>query len=126
MVILKLVSWADRPEERGNDPSDILQIISNYFLFEYDEIIDNHYDTFPDEEFDQLRISAKVLGRKVAEILRKSEKLADRVLNILESNTIDQKNSPIAKQWAQKNDWPLDYAIGLLEELKSGIIEILK
>lgn len=127
MVILKLVAWSDRPEERDNDPFDILFIIRKYFDLEYDDIFDNHYDAFPDggNEFDQLQIAARVLGRKSAAILAQSEKLKERILNVLEQNTLNPADSPIAKQWATKHGWTLDYASQLLLELKAGIEETL-
>lgn len=126
MVILKLIAWSDRPEERGDDPPDILRIIENYFLLNLDEILEYHNDTFPEQELDQLIISARVLGRKAAEILRKSNKLTERILKILEANTFDPTNSPFTKQWVQSKDWTVEYAIEILNEFKTGILEILK
>lgn len=127
MVILKLVAWSDRPEERDNDPFDILFIIRKYFDIEYDDVFDNHYDAFPDggNAFDQLQIAARVLGRKSAAILAQSEKLKERILNVLQQNTLNPADSPIAKQWATKHGWTLDYASQLLLELKAGIEETL-
>ena len=126
MVILKLIAWSDRPEERGNDLPDILRIIDNYFLLNLDEILEYHNDIFPvEEDLDQLKISARVLGRKAAEILKKSNKLAERILKILEANIFDPTNSPITKQWVQGKDWTIEYAIEILNELKTGILEIL-
>ncbi len=55
MILLKLVAWADRPEERPNDPHDILRIIKYYYLYNLNEILDNHYDIFPVDNFDQLK-----------------------------------------------------------------------
>lgn len=49
MIILKLVSWSDRPEERGNDLADILRIIEYYFDHNFDEIVELLNDTFPEE-----------------------------------------------------------------------------
>lgn len=46
MIILKLVAWSDRPEDRGNDLYDILRIIENYFHYNYNEILEEHYDVF--------------------------------------------------------------------------------
>lgn len=126
MVILKLVAWSDRPEERGNDLPDILRIIENYYLLELDEILEFHNDIFPEEEFDQLIISARVLGRKSGLILKKSDKLTDRVLKILDANTIDPSNSAIAKKWVQGREWTIEYAFAILNELRTGITEILK
>ncbi len=64
MIILKLIAWSDRPEERTDDLPDILKIIEHYFNLEYDEIVEFHYDTFPEDEIDQLLVAAEVLGRK--------------------------------------------------------------
>ncbi|WPR73773.1 hypothetical protein [Algoriphagus sp. NG3] len=44
MIILKLVAWSDRPEERENDLSDILLIISKSYWIMKDSIIDFHTD----------------------------------------------------------------------------------
>ena len=126
MVILKLVAWSDRPEERENDPFDILHIITKYFDLEFDEIVTHHFDTFPEGELDQLLVAARVLGRKAAEVLKQSAKLEQRILGILEKSELDPTNSPIAKQWAQKKDWDMQYAGSLLSELKRGIEETLE
>ncbi|MCD4736516.1 MAG: nucleotidyl transferase AbiEii/AbiGii toxin family protein [Bacteroidales bacterium] len=123
MIILKLIAWSDRPEQRDKDPYDILQIIDKYFDLYSDEIYELHNDLFEEDEFDQLKISSRILGRKAADILKKSDRLKERVLNILSENIQDPKNSKIAEKWAIKHDWEIEYAIKLLEELKSGIIE---
>lgn len=123
MVILKLVAWSDRPEERNNDLFDILLIISKYFSLEYDEIMSNHFDTFPEQELDQLKIAARVLGRKASIILNKSDKLKNRIIDVLNKNTLNPELSSIALQWASKNDWTVEYAVDLLNELKLGIQE---
>lgn len=44
IIILKLIAWSDRPEERENDLGDILLIISKYYMLMWDHILDNHYD----------------------------------------------------------------------------------
>lgn len=46
MVILKLVAWSDRPEDRDQDPGDILKIIQHYFDYNYDEILEKHNRLF--------------------------------------------------------------------------------
>lgn len=42
MVILKLIAWSDRPEERENDLSDILIIIQHYYDLAWEEIVEVH------------------------------------------------------------------------------------
>lgn len=123
MILLKLVAWADRPEERPNDPYDILRIIEYYYLYNLNEIIDNHYDIFPEDNFDHLKISARVLGRKAAFILRKSEKLSARIFTILKENKMNPVKSSFIRQWVQQKDWTFEYAVEILNEFETGLNE---
>lgn len=124
MVILKLIAWSDRPEERDSDLYDILRIIEHYFDLNFDEIVEHHNDTFPEkEDIDQLKIAARVLGRKSSQFLNISKAINDRILKTINDNVIDAKNSAIAKQWIRNKDWDLEYAVQILEELKLGLIE---
>ncbi|UII21568.1 hypothetical protein [Fulvivirga ligni] len=123
MILLKLVAWSDRPEERENDLVDILLIIKYYFEFNYDEILDHYYDTFPAEGFDPLIIAAEVLGRKAAQFLKKSDELAERIYMVLDQNIDNEKESDIAKEWARTNDWEIAYAIKILKAFQNGILK---
>lgn len=124
MVILKLIAWSDRPEERDNDLYDILRIIEHYFDLNYDEIMEHHHDTFTEVEvFDQLKIAARVLGRKASKFLNISVAINNRILETLNDNVTDAKNSAIAKEWIKDKEWDLEYAVQILEEFKFGLIE---
>ena len=124
MVILKLIAWSDRPEERDNDLYDILRIIEHYFDLNFDEIVENHNDIFPEEDdLDQFKIAARVLGRKASKFLNISEFINYRILKTINENVTDAKNSPIAKQWIKDKEWNLEYAVKILEEFKLGLIE---
>jgi predicted nucleotidyltransferase len=123
MIILKLVAWSDRPEERDNDLSDILKIIEHYFDHNFDEIIEHHNDTFPEDGFDQLLIAAEVLGRKSKQYLEKSEALAERINKLLEINLNDARKSIIAKEWARIKDWEIEYAFSILKSFQKGLNE---
>lgn len=121
MVILKLIAWSDRPEERGDDLPDILRIIQHYYDLKWDEIVDKHYDTLDKDPFDQLMIAAEVLGRNSRFYLQKSEAISARVLNVLETNLEDASKSSIAKEWALKLDSDIEYAFDLLNAFHKGI-----
>jgi len=126
MVILKLVAWSDKPEIRDNDPYDILRIIEYYFDLNADEIYEEHNDLFDADEFDQKKISARVLGRKAGYILNKSANLKERVLKTLVANIADPDKSKIALNWAVKHDYPIEYSVNLLDELRTGILETIE
>lgn len=123
MVILKLIAWSDRPEDRDQDPGDILRIIQHYFDFNYDEILEKHNDIFPETQMDELKISARVLGREARKYLNSSKKLESRVLKILHDHTTSPKTSDFLKKWAMIKDWDLSYAEEILTEFKTGITE---
>lgn len=125
MVILKLIAWSDRPEDRGNDLYDILRIIEHYFDLNFDEIVEHHFDTFPDNDMlDQFKIAARVLGRKASKFLNVSKAINDRILKTINENVMNVEKSAIAKQWIRDKDWDLKYAVEILEELKKGLTEI--
>ncbi|WP_461533699.1 hypothetical protein [Sinomicrobium sp.] len=122
MIVLKLVSWSDRPEERENDLTDILRIIEHYFEHNFDEIVEFHHDTFPEEGFDPLIIAAEVLGRKARLYLKKSDVLAQRIYDVLENSLKEESQSIIAKEWAKSKDWSIEYAMSILKAFHHGII----
>ncbi|MDT0651424.1 hypothetical protein [Autumnicola edwardsiae] len=126
MVILKLVAWSDRPEDRGQDPGDILKIIKHYFNYNFDEILEKHNDVFPAGELNetaQFKIAARVLGRNARKYVKSSERLEKRVLEILEEHTKSPASSDFLKKWASLEDWDLDLAQKTLSEFKAGITE---
>lgn len=123
MIILKLVAWSDRPEERENDLADILKIIQHFYDIAYDEIVEFHYDTFPEsDDFEEMFIAAEVLGRKAKHLLNKSEKLSERIMKVLDENLSDATVSTIAKEWARKLDKDIEFAISILEAFRKGIL----
>lgn len=124
MVILKLVAWSDRPEDRGNDPYDILRVIEHYNDLEFETNMLEHYDLIPEEgDFDNRMFSARILGRKAKAYLDESEDLETRIFEVLEENTVEAEESRIAKSWATEKGWALEYCVSLLEEFKAGLTE---
>jgi predicted nucleotidyltransferase len=126
MLILKLVAWSDRPEDRGQDPGDILKIIKHYFDYNFDEILEEHNDIFPEGELNEtgkLKIAARVLGRNARKYVKASERLEKKVLEILEEHTSSAASSDFLKKWASQEDWDLDLAQEILFEFKTGITE---
>lgn len=127
MVILKLIAWSDRPEERDNDLYDILRIIEHYFDLNYDAIMEHHHDTFTEVDvFDQMKIAARVLGRDSSKFLNVSDAIRERILNTINDNVADAENSVIAKEWVKNKEWNLEYAVQILEEFQSGLMDNLE
>ncbi len=123
MIILKLIAWSDRPEERENDLADIIKIIEHFFKLAFDEIVEFYNDTFPEDNFDQKIIAAEVLGRKSKIFLNKSEKIAEKIHQVLTSNLNTASKSKISKEWARILDVEVEYAYSILEAFQKGILD---
>jgi predicted nucleotidyltransferase len=121
MVMLKLISWFDRPEIRSDDLGDIFRIVSHYFDTDGDSIFTDHYDLLDAEPFDQKLIAAEVMGRRISSILQKSKLLRERVMRVLDENTSEPAKSNIGKHWASRYHINVDYAIDILNSIKKGI-----
>jgi len=122
MILLKLISYGDRPEERQNDLYDILYVIEHYYRIDEDEILSNHFDVIEKlSEFDQLLIAAEVLGRKSGKYLKINKKLKDRIFNFMESSIQEPEKSGMALDWTRRKDWDLSYTVAILESLFRGM-----
>ncbi len=82
IVVLKLISWNDRPEHRAKDATDLAFILENYFDIQDNVIFDEHFDLI-DENFDKQVCSARVLGRLITPIFAENEILKTHIIQIL-------------------------------------------
>lgn len=87
LVMLKLISWDDRPQ-RTHDLTDIDNIIDAYFDWNSDEIYSNHFEVMEKYDTNDLhfyipKISAHIIGLKMKPLLAASSELFERVNAIL-------------------------------------------
>jgi predicted nucleotidyltransferase len=82
IILLKLISYDDRPEKRSQDPLDIAEIIENYFEIEKELIWEHHSDLF-DDDSELTDISAVVIGRQLKQITIHNLKLKERICTIV-------------------------------------------
>jgi len=123
MVVLKLISWSDRPEIRLTDLEDIYRIVKHYYDAAGDAVFDEHFDLLDIEPFDEKLIAARIMGRRIASILKKSDKLKERIMTVINENSSDPLKSSIGKHWAGQYEISIEYAIDILKGIKKGIEE---
>src|SRR5690242_428632 len=63
IILLKLIAYDDRPEQRSKDARDIANILLHFFDLHADLIYEHHGDLFGVEERSLEEISAIVIGR---------------------------------------------------------------
>jgi predicted nucleotidyltransferase len=125
ITMLKLIAWNDRPEIRKDDLEDIYLIITTFFDIATDEIFEQHPDLLEMEPFDQHRIAARLLGRKIGIYLQKSEPVKTRVIQILNRQVNSTADDEIVMKWARSHDLTIENSRQLLTELQKGIEESL-
>ena len=121
MILLKLIAWSDRPEERENDLADILKIMEHYYDIEFDKIVAEHYDMLDTDDLDERTVAAEVLGREARVYLSKSNRLKETIYTILKDNLTEVKLSSLVKHWARQTGEDVEYAFGLLHAFQKGI-----
>jgi len=119
IILLKLIAFDDRPENRTQDIKDIAVIMSHYFHIESSLIYDRHNDLFTQGDFELIDIAAYVIGRELNAIISDNETLRNRVLNIL--SLTEKYHHRIPELMAQNATFPIEQARKLLREVAQGI-----
>ncbi|MFC2146255.1 nucleotidyl transferase AbiEii/AbiGii toxin family protein [Acidobacteriota bacterium] len=123
LVILKLISWSDR--ESDKDAVDLRIVLKNYFDINSDEIYKNHFDQIQKEDFDYLKCGARVLGRKLSEIIKTNIRLKTKIIELLDKEILEKDYSKLALAMrlssSIEEDSEYKTNLELLEELLRGI-----
>ena len=123
IVLLKLISFDDRPEQRLKDARDIASIIQNYFDLQSDNIYENHNDLFDDDNFTLQKASALVIGREIKTIVESNTVLKERITRILTEHIKQGEESVFIRNLQSEDNFVLSVAIDWLNEMLKGITE---
>jgi len=124
IVILKLIAFDDRPEKRRDDINDISDILNHFFNMYQHEIWENHNELFK-EEADLKSIAAHVMGREMAKIAKRNEKLFQRLNDILDRNTFNVYESSIGAIMIEYFENTVNENVKLLLQIKKGLTELV-
>jgi predicted nucleotidyltransferase len=127
LTIMKLVSWADRPQDRSRDAVDLAHILERYLDADnYDRLLEAHIDLTEIENFDYVRAGARLLGREIASI-GDPETIA-RIKDILARETADQGQYRLIQAMMagrgvsdEESENRFEEILALLRELVKGI-----
>jgi predicted nucleotidyltransferase len=126
LLLLKLLAWEDRPEERGKDATDIALILHHYLDLAGDRLYDQHYDLLADPELDERiyssGIAAHIAGRELRTLLKTSV-LLPRVSTLLTAQVSAGATAPFVRAMMQGTEWESDDAYRILTRLVLGFDE---
>ncbi len=119
IVLLKLIAWNNKPENRSKDLKDIVFILIHFFEYYDDEIFEHHNDLFGD--LDNNQIGARVIGREIRKTLQTKPEIVDEAIRIL------GKKDKLVKVMLESRDIDEDISeekiIKLLQEIEIGLQE---
>lgn len=83
LFILKLVAWKDRHLSGSKDAYDMALLLTNYLHINTERAVEEHYDPYETDEFDQVIAGAQLMARDVELLIRNNEKIVEYLCEIL-------------------------------------------
>jgi len=103
IFLLKIVAWSERHISGNKDADDIGFILNIYLSINQNRAIEKHTDLYTDDEFDTRTAGARLLGRDLAELLKESEKVKQKILLILQTELKLAEESRLINQIIETN-----------------------
>lgn len=122
VVLLKLIAFDDRPEERHNDPLDIDSIIKHYPEVETELIWEEYNFLYEDDGKSHNEIGVEVLGYEISKLILQNTQLKNRLLNILDK-AINLQSNLAEKMVQDSENETRKMKVNLIFLMKSGIIK---
>ncbi|HJV19187.1 MAG TPA: hypothetical protein VJ552_04850 [Sediminibacterium sp.] len=129
IVLLKLIAYDDRPDQRLKDVIDIANIIDHFFDLQTDLIYsDSNLDLFESahadfEDTNLQFISAIVIGREIKKIVHDNADLITRIRLILKRHIELKENSELVRKMSSETEVGTDQIVEWLQALLLGITE---
>ncbi|MDR2921022.1 MAG: nucleotidyl transferase AbiEii/AbiGii toxin family protein [Tannerella sp.] len=110
LFILKLVAWKDRHLSGSKDAYDIALLLTNYLDINTERAVEENYDLYETDEFDQVIAGAQLMARDVKLLIQENEKTLEYLREVLikeielaeESHLINQLvESDVSLQYEQ-------------------------
>lgn len=124
IVMLKLIAYDDRPEQRLKDADDISNILTHYFDLQAEIVYEFHSDLFSNEnERELIEIAAIVIGREMKKIIGSTSKLSNRIESILKTEIALFEKSAFVRQMKINEDDTIRDRVALLNFLLIGFTD---
>ncbi|MDH8701161.1 putative nucleotidyltransferase [Dysgonomonadaceae bacterium PH5-43] len=108
LFILKLVAWKDRHLLGSKDAYDMALLLTNYLNINTERAVDEHYDLYETDEFDQTIAGAQLMARDVKLLIRDNEKTLEYLREILAKEIELAEESQLINQLVE-SDASLQY-----------------
>jgi predicted nucleotidyltransferase len=126
IILLKLISFDDRPEIRLKDARDIGNLLNHFFELENDLMYNQkHADIFQDhealEKMSIQEIASEIAGRTIREIIITNPPLLNRIILILNKHLKEAESSLFVKNMSEETGLAISEILRWLNKLLIGV-----
>ena len=108
LFVLKLVAWKDRHLSGSKDAYDMALLLKNYLYINTERAVEEHYDLYETDEFDQIIAGAQLMARDAKLLIRDNEKTLEYLRAILTKEIKLAEGSQLINQLVE-SDASLQY-----------------
>lgn len=108
LFIMKLVAWKDRHLSGSKDAYDMALLLTNYLDINTEKVVEEHYDLYDTDEFDQVVAGAQLMAREVKLLIRDNENTLEYLREILTKEIELAEESQLINQLVE-SDTSLKY-----------------
>lgn len=103
LFILKLVAWKDRHLLGSKDAYDMALLLTNYLDINTERAVEEHYDLYETDEFDQVIAGAQLMARDVKLMVQENEKTLEYLREILTEEIDLAEESRLINQFVESD-----------------------
>ena len=103
LFLLKLAAWKDRHLSGSKDAYDMAIILANYLAINIERAVDEHYDLYVSDKFDQLIAGAQLMARDIKHLVQNNKETMQYLIEILNKEIELAEESPLINQLVESN-----------------------
>lgn len=101
--LLKLIAWKDRYLSSLKDAYDIALILLHYLGINEQRAVQEHYDLYEVEPFDQIEASGRLIARDIKALIGRNKETMTYLMEILRREIELSQESPLVNQLIKAN-----------------------
>lgn len=101
--LLKLMAWKDRHLYSAKDAYDIALILDHYIEINEQRAVQEHYDLYEAEPFDQIEASGRLIARDIKVLIGRNKDTMTHLIKILSREIELSQESPLVNQLVKAN-----------------------
>ena len=101
--LLKLMAWKDRYLSSSKDAYDIALILFHYLGINEQRAVQEHYDLYEAEPFDQIEASGRLIARDIKALIGRNKDTMTYLMEILRREIELSQESPLVNQLIKAN-----------------------